>query len=156
MTWALGPNDEVVDVRREGVYDDWLSRRGLLCMGCMKPVHVFRRQGHIWLRHTSDSTNDDRCSASGTGPESHLHRLLKYWLRDWLRRNGFEATVEKQVGRSRPDVSAIGPGGRRLAWEVQLAELDEEAARRRTDRLLAQGNEVLGRRVLRRLGLSGS
>ena len=143
MTRALGPHDVVVNVREPGIYEHWHHRDGLRCMTCRASVHVMQRQnGSRWIRHSA--ADEQRCAiAAASGPEGYEHELLKYWLRDWLRDHDYKADCEKRVGSSVPDVSATAPDGRKLAFEVQLAHLNESDAQRRTDQLLAVGHEVL-------------
>jgi len=116
----FGPHGEQVDVRRPGTYEEWHERAGLTCIVCAAHVHVYRpRSGTLWIRHRSQ--DEQRCAAFASGPEGYEHSLLKYWVRDRLRVNGYDAECERQAGAAIPDVRTVGTT-RRLAVEVQLVQ----------------------------------
>ena len=71
---------------------------GLTCIVCAAHVHVYRsRSGTLWMRH-NQSHDEQRCAAFASGPEGYEHSLLKYWVRDRLRVNGYDAECERQDG----------------------------------------------------------
>jgi len=78
------------------------------------------------------------------GGESPAHHRAKVAIHDALsaRRGVADVRLERQLGSSRPDVSAI-VGGQKVAFEVQISALGADDLARRTRELARRGIAVV-------------
>ncbi len=125
----------------------------LTCRSCRAPVDAVHapsnRYRQFFFRHRAASG----CWLSAGESEEHFQ--LKRHLAVLTRTvPGWSAEVEASGENWRADVLATGPGGRRLAWEVQLANSAIKDIQERSDRYAAAGVEVVWV-TLRRTGWFG-
>ncbi|MGN2640502.1 competence protein CoiA family protein [Nocardia takedensis] len=139
MTGALSPYGVAVDIRDDGIYGMWRSRRGLRCMVCGNEVEVYTsRAKNRFVRH-GKNTPAGRMSSGGRGSETYEHAALKYWTRDQLQTLGLrDAQVEPHVGDQYPDIYGT-LDGTSYAVEIQWSALDHDTAAARTAGLRAAG-----------------
>ncbi|MFF0495765.1 hypothetical protein ACFYU5_05120 [Nocardia aobensis] len=137
MTAALGPYGVLIDVRDEGLFDDWEAKQGLRCLLCRHKVEAYHsRVGNPFLRHGKRAPAG-QIPGGGKGSETFDHARLKYWTRD-RPSPPTAARVEPHIGDQFPDVYGT-KNGIAYAIEVQWSQLDLDTARERTQGLRAAG-----------------
>jgi hypothetical protein len=108
-------------------------RPALTCRACHSGMHA--KVSSTGMRFFAHDRRVATCSAAGETPE---HRWLKARLAEAVRSvEGWAAVVEAEpivsdAGGWRADVLATGPGGRRVAFEAQLATMTAEEGRQRS------------------------
>lgn len=158
MVCALGPGDQVVDIRRAGEYERWhgfqgLPRDGLLCLDCLNAVNprmlnIQTPVARPILVHSPRSDGADAkegCeSVRSTRRGAGWKKLLKNQIADHLRQLGYGALVDPDVDQERIDLLTHA-GSRRIAIRVELDKLkvDEFKAIRRQLARQEKGTELL-------------
>jgi hypothetical protein len=134
-------------VARDGwdLYRAEKPQQDFRCRECAAPMHTKRSKLETpFFAHNKGTTTE--CSARG---ESKEHQYLKHLVASMVRQApGWEPTVEAYPDDNdtrdwRADVLAIGPGSRRIAFEVQLAGMTAEEGQRRTARYAEDGIETV-------------
>jgi hypothetical protein len=130
-----------------GVGSSWQSihrmrpRVPLACAACGGSMHA--KVSPRELRFFAHDAARQECPLNGETPD---HRLLKSAIAAAVRAAGWHAALEAEGPdrRWRADVLATSPdGGRRVAWEAQLAQQHEDDTRARTLRYSDDGVEVV-------------
>lgn len=139
---VAGVLDATVDPLGEGVL--WAAihrarpRAPLACRECGHGLHA--KLSPRGLRFFAHDRGAPTCSLVG---ETMAHRLLKLQLASAIRDAGWYAELEVAGEGWRADVLATSPdGGRRMAWEAQLAQITVDELRERTRRMEASGVAV--------------
>lgn len=110
----------------------------LTCRECGHGLHA--KLSPKGLRFFAHDSAAPACSLVG---ETIAHRLLKLQLASAIRDAGWFAELEVAGDGWRADVLATSPdGGRRMAWEAQLAQITLVELRERTARMAAAGVAV--------------
>lgn len=115
----------------------------MVCRDCGKPMHA--KVSSNGLRFFAHDARADNCSSLGETP-AHLalKRLLATLIRDAGGTAILEATPsDTDQGGWRADVLGIGTGGRRIAFEAQLAAMTVEDGLERTARYAADGIDTV-------------
>ena len=99
----------------------------------------------LGLRFFAHDTRSPACPTAGETPE---HRRLKTLLAETVRAIGWVAVVEavpaaSDAGGWRADVLAIGPDGRRVAFEAQLSGMPVSVGRERAERYASDGIDTV-------------
>lgn len=118
-------------------------RAVLACRGCGHPVHA--KASKLGFRFFAHDAVQADCPTNGETPE---HRELKALLAAAIRDAGGTAVVEAypdatDIGGWRADVLGVGPGGHRVAFEVQLAAMTVETGLERSAKYDADGIQVV-------------
>lgn len=113
----------------------------LFCPECRaQTVAVDRREVINYFRHL---VNPDGGCGFGVG-ESDEHRHVKVLVAAAVRElNGWTAEIESPGEGWRADVLAVGPSGRRIAFEPQFSAIAADKAAERTERHRASGLETV-------------
>ena len=110
----------------------------LTCRACSAPMSAkMSKLGQRFFAHRAGGSD---CP---TGRETIAHRLLKVELASAVRAAGWHAELEVPGRGWRADVLATRPdGGRRFAWEAQLASIRAVDLQLRTSTMAADDVEV--------------
>lgn len=110
------------------------TRALLACRDCGGSLHA--KVSSAGLRFFAHDRKPERCASAG---ESLEHLTLKRQIAMLIRECGYTAILEATPDESdsggwRADVLGIGEGGRRVAFEVQLASMTIDEGKERTAR----------------------
>lgn len=136
MVCALGPGDQVIDIRAPGEYERWhgfqgLSRDGLSCLDCLgavnpRMVNKTSSAARPILVHSpipGSANADDKCeSVRSMQRGAGWKKLLKKLMAQYLRQLGHEAVVDPATDGERIDLLTHA-GSRRIAIRVELDKL---------------------------------
>ena len=124
-------------------------RQPLTCRECKAPMSA--RLSRSGLRHFFHRSRPTDCRVGSEGP---LHMFGKRQVINAVRSLlGWTAEPEVIGEGWRADVLSTGPDGRRIAWEVQVSSISDDAATERTRRHGASGVETVWLDVRQRSAL---
>ncbi len=140
---ALHPDRGVIDSTAPDLGCGWgweqvhriRPRVPLTCPECGHGLHAKVSPAPRRLRYFAHDPGAPRCDLA----EQDLdHHLLKLEIVSAARQAGAHAQLEASGTGWRADVLAITPGGRRVAWHVQLASITAADMRQRAGRMAAE------------------
>lgn len=113
-------------------------RAPLTCRECSHGLHA--KVSRLGTRFFAHDAGAPTCSLTG---ETMAHRMLKMELATAIRSAGWHAELEVPGTGWRADVLATSPaGGKRMAWEAQLASTTAQELTKRTATMAAEGVDV--------------
>ncbi len=136
MVCALGPGDQVIDIRTPGEYERWhgfegLPRDGLSCLDCLGAVnprmlHKTSSAARPILVHSpipGSANADEKCeSVRSTQRGAGWKKLLKNLIAQYLRQLGYPAVGNPTTDGERIDILTQA-GSRRIAIRIELDKL---------------------------------